>query len=255
MLTYLPDTNVLIDFGRHPRVEKKLYSLANGGSTFVLGPPSITELVCGVVRTGSKHFSNDQRIFKWLQAQNYPVLELPLPFVGRILGIPLRKGNVAPQHYSELIELMANSNDFHDFLQRKDKTVWHDIDKTVQIHSEVLDKEFASLVKLAREPKPVDLARRWVEKMFPDSSSRPDPKLFRDKFSAAIEYIECTLQKIRSSKAANPRKNDAGFYVDSQFFFYLADQNINFLTKENFTNEIRFSPQRTRIVPLNSARP
>jgi hypothetical protein len=253
MQIYLPDTNVLIDFGRNATVEKKLYSLASQGSTFVLAPPSITELVRGVVRTGSKYFASDQRVFKWLQSQKYPVLELPLPFVGGILGTPVRKGVVVPQHYIDLIDVMANSNDFDDFLQRKNETVWHDIDKTVQIHNDVLDEQFAALVKLASEPKPVDVALRWVERTFPDSSSRPDPATFRDKFSAAVEYIECTLQKIRNSKgAANLRKNDAGFFVDSQFFYYLADHNINFLTKEKFTSEIRSSPQRTRIVPLDS---
>ena len=78
----------------------------------------------------------------------------------------------------------------------------------------------------------------------------PDPKLLRQHFSAAIEYQEASIAKIRAG--AKPRKNDRGRYGDSQLFFYLADPNITLLTKEDFSGDIKRSPQRTRIVGFHT---
>jgi hypothetical protein len=37
-------------------------------------------------------------------------------------------------------------------------------------------------------------------------------------------------------------------YVDNQLFFYLADPEAVIVTNEDFSNEIRKSPQKTRII-------
>ena len=74
--------------------------------------------------------------------------------------------------------------------------------------------------------------------------------MFRERFSAAMEYADTTIARIRAG--ANPRKNDPGRYGDFQLFFYLADPDIHLLTREDFSSDIKASPQRTRIVGLDS---
>jgi hypothetical protein len=74
--------------------------------------------------------------------------------------------------------------------------------------------------------------------------------MLRQHCSAAIEYQEASIAKIRAG--AKPRKNDRGRYGDSQLFFYLADPNITLLTSEDFSGDIKQSPQRTRIVGFHA---
>jgi len=166
MSLYLPDTNVLIAFGRDAAVEKKLNAAITGGSTFVLAPSTIEELSRGVVNGGSRHFENDRRVFIWMRMHRWKVLELPVPFMGTILGSPVRRSRVVPEHYLQLIEMIARSANFDEFVRRKDA---------------------------------------------PDS-----------------------------------------VFGDFQLLFYLADPQIYLLTKEEFSNDIKNSPQRTRIVQLDS---
>jgi len=71
-------------------------------------------------------------------------------------------------------------------------------------------------------------------------------------FSAAIEYGDSAIRRARAGE--NLRKNDAGVFGDFQLFFYLADPQIHLLTKEDFSTDIKNSPQRTRIVTLDSLR-
>jgi len=154
MSLYLPDTNVLIDFGRNAAVEQKLDAGVAGGSTFVLAPSTIEELSRGVVNGGSRHFENDRKVFKWLRAHRWPVLELPIPFMGALLGSPVRMGRVVPEHYHQLNEMIARSADFDEFLRRKDEpgSAWTDIHRTKAIHDGVLDAEFTTFEKIAEEP-------------------------------------------------------------------------------------------------------
>jgi hypothetical protein len=150
----------------------------------------------------------------------------------------------------ERLGLIGNSVTFDEFLQRKDAphSAWTDIDKAVEIHDQVLDKEFDALKKLAALPAgSFDVAAKFCEKF---GSPRPDPKVFRETFSAALEYADTTIARIRTG--ANPRKNDPGRYGDFQLFFYLADPNIHLLTSEDFSSDIKVSPQRTRIIGLDS---
>jgi len=87
-------------------------------------------------------------------------------------------------------------------------------------------------------------------KTFEVNGQYPDPNVFRTHFSAAMEYGETTITRIRGG--ANPRKNDPGRYGDFQLFFYLADQPIELLTCEDFSTDIKNSPQKARIVRLDS---
>ena len=252
MSTYLPDTNVLVDLGRDPAVEAKLEKASQEGSKFVIAPPTMTELTVGVVRGGAKHFEGNRRIFSWLKARASTILELPRPFMGKILGVPSKFGNVEQHHHVERIDLVANSNTYDEFLKRKDEpgSAWTDIDKSYEIHCAVLDKEFDALKKIAALPRgSVDLAAKFAE-TFGEPGQHPDPGVFREHFSAAVEYGEVTVERIRGG--ANPRKNDPGRYGDFQLFFYLAAPDIRLLTREDFSSDIKSSPQRTRIVGLDS---
>jgi hypothetical protein len=253
MATYLPDTNVLIGFGRDAAIENKLNAAVGDGSTFVLAPSTLEELSRGVVNGGSRHFENDKRVFRWTQSHRWSVLDLPVPFVGDIVHSPIRNGRVVPEHYHQLIDMISASADYDEFVRRKNEigSVWTDIHRTKVIHDGVLDVEFAAFQKIAQEPKPVDVAARMIRR-FSTDSFRPDLSSFRDQFSAAIEYAESTIAKVRAG--AKLRQNDPGVFGDFQLFFYLANPQIHLLTREDFSNEIRRSPQRARIVLLDSLR-
>jgi len=107
--TYFPDTNILISFGRDQTIAKKLDKAVASGSSFVLAPATIEELARGVINGGAKHFQNDQRAFRWLREYNWPVLELPIPFIGDVLSSPARQGRVIPDHYVQLMDMIAQS--------------------------------------------------------------------------------------------------------------------------------------------------
>src|SRR5260370_35962294 len=117
MPAFLPDTNVLIDFGRDPALRARLERAQRNGQVFVLGPPALVELARGLVASGRDHFQNDKNVFIWLQNSAFGVLPLPRPFMSEILRSPsLRKAvEVEPHHYIELIALIAASADFNDF--------------------------------------------------------------------------------------------------------------------------------------------
>lgn len=251
MNVYLPDTNVLIEFGRGLSVRNQLESTSQNGSKFVIAPPTLEELTRGVIAGGKAHFDGNKQVFIWMKAQKCAILDLPLPFVGKVLGIPLKRGDVEVHHYLQLVDMIASSGTFDEFLQRKDKadSAWSDIDRSVAIHDQRLDKEFGALEKIAKLPGTFDLAAKFCE-TFGAAGAHPDASSFRQHFSAAIEYFESTLARIRGG--ARPRKNDPGRYGDFQLLFYLAEPGFSLLTQEDFSDDIRSSPQRTRIVGLGS---
>jgi hypothetical protein len=248
--TYLPDTNVLVDLGRDSTVEAKLEKASQEGSKFVIAPPTMTELTVGVVRGGARHFESSRRIFSWIKGRT--ILELPRPFMGRFLGVPSRRGKVEHHHHVERIGLVADSSSYEEFLRRKDEagSAWSDIEKSYEIHCAILDREFDALKKIAARPRgSVDLAASFAA-TFGGPGRHPDRDIFTHYFSAAVEYAETTVERIRGG--ANPRRNDPGRYGDLQLFFYLADPEIRLLTREDFSSDIKVSPQRTRIVGLDS---
>jgi hypothetical protein len=252
MPTYLPDTNVLIDYGRNPAVQAKLEIAEQAGSKFVLAPSMLTELTVGVVKGGATYFEQNKKIFSWLQKHSGTILELPLPFIGKVMGYQLKRSQVETQHYAQRTDMVVNSQTFDEFLKRKDEagSVWSDIDQTAQIHEAQVNKEFTALETLAKTPKTkIDVAAGLC-KSYSTAAFKPDPKQFKNNFSAAVEYAEVSIAKIR--QGANPRKNDRGRYGDFQLFFYLADPEITLLTSEDFSSDIKQSPQRTRIVGLKT---
>jgi hypothetical protein len=252
MRTFLPDTNAIIDYGRNPDRKARLDRAQSSGAKFVIAPPTMTELTVGVVLGGAARFEQNKTIFGWLKKQAANILELPRPFMGQVSGFPSRKGNVVIAHHEQRIDLIAEATDYADFLKQKDApgSAWSDIEQSATVHTQQLDKEFDALKKLAKKtPGSFDLATEF-SKTFPIGDKSPDPQAFKDLFSAAFEYGELTIAKMRNG--ANPRKNDPGRYGDFQLFFYLADPNIELLTSEDFSKEITRSPQRSRIVKVDS---
>jgi len=172
--------------------------------------------------------------------------------VGKVLGIPLKLGVVGAHHYQQLIDMIADSVTFDEFLQRKGKadSAWSDIDRSKVIHDQRRDKESDELEKIARSSGTFDVAARFCEIFSRAAGAHLDPGSFQWHFSAAVEYLEALLGRIRGG--AKLRKNDPGWYGDFQLFFYLAEPGLNLLTREDFSDDIRNSPQRTRIVGLDS---
>ena len=252
MSTYLPDTNVIINYGRDPATKTKIDKVSASGSRFVIAPPTLTELTVGVVKGGATRFAQNKVMFEWLKGQSLNIFDLPRPFMGKILGFPSKKSDVDVGHHVQRIEFVTEASDFADFLRRKDATgsLWSDIETSAHVHEQQLDKEFAALQKLAKRPLgSYDLAAEFA-KTFAIDGKYPDPKEFRSRFSAAMEYGETTIRRIKAG--ANPRKNDPGRYGDFQLFFYLADPSIELLTCEDFSKDILNSPQKARIVRLDS---
>ena len=79
MLTYLPDTNVLIYLGKDPVLQTKLENAEQSGSKFVIAPSTMTELTVGVVKGGAPHFEKNKKIFTWLQTHSDAILDPPRP--------------------------------------------------------------------------------------------------------------------------------------------------------------------------------
>ena len=253
MPTYLPDTNVLIAFGKDPAVQTKLENAEQSGSKFVIAPSTMTELTPGVVNGGAIYFEQNKKIFTWLLTHSDAILDLPRPFIGKILGFPSKRSHVETHHQVQRAEMVANSQTFDEFLKRKNDAgnVWSDIDKAPQIHAAKVDQEFTDLEQFAKLPQgTVDFVAVLCES-FRREGLYPDPTLFRQHFSAAIEYYEASIAKIRGARA-NPRKNDRGMYGDLQVLIYLADLNITLLTRDRFSGDIKQSPQRTRIVGFDA---
>jgi hypothetical protein len=248
MPEYFLDTNVLIDFGRTPAARVKLEHACQAGTTFLVAPPGLIELVRGMVASGDATFANDQQVFVWLRASRISILPLPRPFMARILNSSIpRSSGVEPRHYAEQIEMIANSTSFDDFLQRSRTpgNVWRDIWRADEIHCAELDREFLALERMARQRRGRDLAQ-GLSQLFGAPGCRPKPFVIEQQFSAAIEFLESSLLKVRAG--AKPRKNDPGLYTDFQLLLYLACPKFSFLTREDFSNEIRRSPQKARII-------
>jgi hypothetical protein len=252
MRTYLPDTNVLIDVGRDPKVRAQVEDATNRGAKFVPAPSMLTELTIGLVKGGAKFFAPNREIFTWLQAHSGAILDLPRPFMGKVLGFASKRSNVETYHYLQRIEMVTKSVTFEEFLARKDEAgnVWTDIEKSDKVHTAQVENEFDALEAFAKlHPGSFDLAERFC-RHFGTAESHPNPQEFRRHFSAALEYGETSIAKIRAG--ANPRKNDRGRYGDFQLFFYLADPDLSILTSEDFSSDIKVSAQRSRIVRLES---
>jgi hypothetical protein len=189
--TYLPDTNVLIDFGRDPAVQTKLENAEQGGAKFVIAPSMTTELTVGVVKGGATYFEQNRKIFTWLQAHSDAILDLPRPFIGKILGFQSKWSQVETHHHVQRVAMVANSQTFDEFLKRKDDVgnVWSDIDKAAQIHDAQVDKEFTALETLAQLPQgTVDVAAEFC-KTFAVGESAQSPSCSGSIFRLPLNMV------------------------------------------------------------------
>jgi hypothetical protein len=153
---------------------------------------------------------------------------------------------VQPEHYRKLMNLVTHAKSFGDFLAETEKpaSVWKKMNQLDSIHEDVLEKELKSLEKLAGaslKAIPSNLAR-----IYQRGGLLPDPEFVENKFSAAIEFLRSSILLLRNG--AKPRKNDRGLYIDQQLFFYLADPELTLVTKENFSNKVKASPQAARVL-------
>ena len=251
MAKYLPDTNVLIDFGRSLTIRTKLERARENGIAFVVAPPSLIELVRGMVAQSGRFFENDKKVFVWLKGST--VLELPRPFMARILRTTTQqRSGVEPQHYNMLIEMIADSADYGDFIRKCETPngIWRESARADEVHEAELDKEFRALHEISkRGVSSKDVATK-LSQSFGAPGCRPNPLIVWRVFSAAHEFLGASISKI--SAGAKPRKNDSGLYTDFQLLLYSADPEITFLTREDFSNEIKNSPQKSRIVGPDS---
>jgi hypothetical protein len=250
VLLYFPDTNILIDFGRRADVQEQLEHACANGARFAIAPPALIELTRGVIRSGRDHFENDKKVFVWLRDHKFPILPLPMPFMAQILhSSPVRRSGVEPAHYGQLIEMVSGARHFDDLIEAAEGTAWRDIGNADDIHNAQLDKELGALGTLANRARGQSFARRLSE-FFGVPGCRPNPLIIAARFSSALEYLDSCSAKVRGG--ANPRRNDPGLYTDFQLLLYLADDELSFLTNEDFTSEIKSSRQRLRIVGLTS---
>lgn len=244
-MRYIVDTNLWIDVSRGTLSCTDLKG--KSGINVVLAPPVIIELVRGVVKSAGEHFPRSRSLFRCMTQSQPEILELPKVFVSTILwNVSNRDSGVRPEHYEELMDLLIQARSFTDFLAETEKpgSVWKRIGEIDSIHEGVLEKELKSLERLAGASLaalPVNLAR-----LYKRGGLLPNPEFFEEKFSAAIEFLRSSILQVRNG--ANPRKNDRGMYVDQQLFFYLADPEVAVVSQEDFSNQIKTSPQAARII-------
>jgi hypothetical protein len=153
MPSYLPDTTVLIDFGRDLVVRAKIEDAKQNGSNFLIAPPALIELVRGMIAGGPDTFEKNKKVFVWLRAHGCNVLELPRPFMAKVLRTSTgRISGVVPEHYEQLIDMVVSSVDFYAFLKRSEAagSVWQGIAHADKIHETMLDRELSALVEVAK---------------------------------------------------------------------------------------------------------
>src|SRR5260370_11147658 len=115
MSTYLPDTNVVINYGHDPAAKTKIDRVSASGSTFVIAPPTMTELTVGVVKGGATWFAQNKMMFEWFKAQSANILDLPRPFMGKVSGFPSKKSDVDVDQHVQCIEFVTEASDFRTF--------------------------------------------------------------------------------------------------------------------------------------------
>lgn len=252
MTLYMPDTNVWAGVGKDAGVTASFNKALVNGDRFVIAPPSLIELVRGMARYGKDKFFDDQRTFDWMQKSKCEILDLPKPFMAKTLHTRLVSASgVTPAHYSLQLQVIVEATSFEEFVKKSNDSgsVWKNIESLDQIHESEIEKELRSLEELAARKRPLNMPKS-MSSWFGAPGCRPHPLFIGRFFSAAIEYLQTSIEKV--TRGAKPRKNDRGLYIDFQLLIYLANANINFLTNEDFSAEISKSPQRIRIVKPNT---
>jgi hypothetical protein len=241
---YILDSNIWIDLSQGKISCNDL--LGKTAVKVVVAPLMIVELVRGTIRGGEQHFQKNRAMFSCMI--NCGILELPKVFIyGLLWGVYGGVSNIRPSHYKILLQMLVSSNSLADFLRKAEApgSAWTKMSDLDSIHESVLDKELASLNTLAKKAS-VNTLHVHMAQMYKIGTIAPDPDFIESKFSAALEFLRSTVIQVRNG--ANPLKNNRGMYVDNQLFYYLADPNAVFVSNEDFSNEIKNSPQKGRII-------
>jgi hypothetical protein len=247
---YIFDTNIWIDVSQGQIDGQALR--ARAGTGLVLAPFTITELVRGTINGSEEQFERDQQMFKCMFDGTPEILMLTAIFARKILwNLDWGDSWVRPKHYQELLEMLINSKTLADLKRNAEapRSSWKSLTKARSIHNAVLDRELNDLVPLAKQAS-IKALSYTVSRAYKCGGMIADPEVIEQRFSAAMEFLRASVLKVR--RGAKPWKNDRGSYVDFQFFWYLADPRIVFVTKEDFSDDIKASPQRTRIISYDA---
>jgi hypothetical protein len=241
---YILDSNIWIE------VEKGTISCADltlDGVEVAVAPLMLTELVRGLTKGGEKFFVAKKPMFECMAKCG--ILELPKPFIVKVLWNADGGGvsKVRPHHYATLLKMLTSSHSLAQFLKKAEapSSFWNKMTDLHSIHENVLDKELGSLNPLAKQGS-LKAFSFHIANMYRMGGLSPDPGVIESKFSAALEFLRAYVLKVR--RGANPMKNDRGMYVDNQLFYYLADPDAVIVSNEDFSDEIKSSPQRNRII-------
>jgi len=244
---YILDSNIWIDLSQG----KIACSDITGRTTVkvALAPFTLTELMRGIVKGGETYFQRNRSMVKCMASCD--ILELPKVFIYKTLwNVAGGVSKVQPGHYKTLLEMVTSSGSHKQFLRLAEapRSVWKRMSELDSIHEGVLDKELRSLVKLA---KGASVKTLHVNMARTNSLSGiiPEPDSFQEKFSAAIEFLRSCVIQVR--RGANALKNNRGLYVDNQLFFYLAAPDAVIVSNEDFSGEIKVSPQKNRIIKFS----
>jgi len=251
-MKYVFDTNLWVDVSRGVLSCRDLQ--APPGSSVVLSPLVIIELVNGVVQGGEEKFTQNRSMVRCMTCAGPEILELPRVFVETVIwNVPRDNGRVRPEHYRILLDMLAESASHADFLQRTEAvgSVWTRLSSLGSIHHDVLQKELKAMEIMAGSAS-LSTLHVHMARLYACGGLFPDPDWFQDRFSAAVEYLRTWVRMVRNG--ANPRKNNRGIYLDSQHFWYLADPKLVLVSNEDFSDELRESPQRVRVISLEAFR-
>jgi hypothetical protein len=245
---YILDTNIWVDVGQGLLSCSKL---KKPGVEIALAPLMIIELVWGVVKGGESRFSANRALFDCMARVGSSVMELPrVAIFNKLWNIREAVSGVRPEHYMTLMNILIGSNSHKEFLAKAEApgNPWVKLSNLDSIHKAVLDKELTALKPLAEKASVRTLHMHMV-RAYQLGGLLPDPDLFVQTFSAAVEFLKYMVMQVRNG--ANPVKNNRGSYVDSQLFWYLGDPDAVVVSKEDFSNEIRLSPQKSRIISFS----
>ena len=247
---YILDSNVWIELARGTI---DCADVVRGPEAEVKQAPFvITELVRGIIKGGKSFFARNKKMVECMS--RCAILELPRPFILQILwNATDETARVRPEHYASLLELITSSATLEQFLNQADQPAgaWRHVTHLDSIHENALDAELKSLKYLA-EHASIQSLHVNMARSLQFCGLFCDPDAFNAKFSAAVEFLRSSIVQVR--RGANPLKNNRGLYVDNQLFFYLGDAEAVIVTNEEFSQEIRESPQKTRVITFQAFR-
>jgi hypothetical protein len=202
MAIFLPDTNILIGYGRTEEVQKKLENARQDGSIFILAPPVLTELVRGILARNGDKFESDRAVFVFIQGCT--ILDLPIPFLQKTLGAAVKqRSRVEPKHYQQLIDTIVDTQTFQEFLEKSKApgSVWAEIDQAHPIHETQLDKEIGSLHVLAQRTAQKNLVTRMTHNLG-IGTGRAEIAVVAERCSAGLELMEASLSRVKATTSS-----------------------------------------------------